>query len=161
MLHRLEATQVDQNNSGLVVVVALDNSGADDAVLAYALSVAAGDGGATVHVVNALGKPDPMQRMHYAIETHQLDLDAERRALAARVAALSAGASVNTEVHVVAGPPAEEILRLAATLDADLVIVGTHGRKGLGRVVLGSVAEAVLRGAACAVLVVRDKSWGQ
>ncbi len=57
-------------------------------------------------------------------------------------------------IHTRIGKPVEEIVRLAEETDADLVIVGTHGRKGMHRVT-GSVAERVMRRAGCPVLVVR------
>lgn len=50
--------------------------------------------------------------------------------------------------------PAKEILEYAKSAGIDLIIMGTHGRTGLARVVLGSVAEAVVRGAPCPVLTV-------
>jgi nucleotide-binding universal stress UspA family protein len=50
------------------------------------------------------------------------------------------------------------ILDAAQKLPADLIVVGTHGRTGLGRFALGSTAEAVVRGATCSVLVVRLKA---
>jgi nucleotide-binding universal stress UspA family protein len=59
------------------------------------------------------------------------------------------------ETRVGAGPPALEIMKAAAELSAELVVVGTRGRTGLSRLVLGSVAEAILAGAPCSVLVVR------
>lgn len=52
---------------------------------------------------------------------------------------------------------AEEIAQLAADVHADLIVVGTHGRRGLRRLFLGSVAEGVVRLAQCPVLVVRPK----
>jgi K+-sensing histidine kinase KdpD len=52
------------------------------------------------------------------------------------------------------GDPAEEILRYAGRQPIDLIVVGTHGRTGVSRVLLGSVAERVARGARCPVLVV-------
>jgi nucleotide-binding universal stress UspA family protein len=52
---------------------------------------------------------------------------------------------------------ADEIAQLAADLEADLVVVGTHGRRGLSRLLLGSTAEATVRLAPCPVLVVRPK----
>src|SRR5690606_4331872 len=61
------------------------------------------------------------------------------------------------EEHVVSGTPAYEICNLAAKVGADLVIVGTHGRRGLSRLWLGSCSEAVVREAPCPVLVVRPK----
>lgn len=50
--------------------------------------------------------------------------------------------------------PANEILRYAKSANIDLIVMSTHGRTGLARVVLGSVAEAVVRGAPCPVLTV-------
>jgi nucleotide-binding universal stress UspA family protein len=60
-------------------------------------------------------------------------------------------------VHARIGSPADEILSLARDVDADLIIVGTHGRTGVKRWVMGSVAERVVREAACPVFVVRSK----
>jgi nucleotide-binding universal stress UspA family protein len=56
------------------------------------------------------------------------------------------------------GSPAQELIELANLLDADLVVVGTHGRTGLGRLLVGSVAEAAVKKARCPVLVVREKN---
>ena len=52
--------------------------------------------------------------------------------------------------------PASEILRYAEAAGIQLIVVGTHGRTGLARLVLGSVAEAVVRAAPCPVLTVRS-----
>jgi nucleotide-binding universal stress UspA family protein len=52
------------------------------------------------------------------------------------------------------GNPGDEIIDYATKIGADLIVMGTHGRGGLRRVLLGSVAEKVLRGACCPVLVV-------
>ncbi len=59
--------------------------------------------------------------------------------------------------HLRSEVPADEIARLAVDVQADLVVVGTHGRRGVSRLVLGSVAESVVRLAECPVLVVRPK----
>jgi nucleotide-binding universal stress UspA family protein len=63
--------------------------------------------------------------------------------------------SVAGEAHVVEGPPAASILAMSETLWAGLLVVGSRGRTGLARILLGSVAEEVIRRAACSVLVVR------
>lgn len=55
------------------------------------------------------------------------------------------------------GQPAERILALASEVNADLIIVGTHGRRGVERLVVGSVAQTVLSKAHCPVLVMRPK----
>ena len=59
--------------------------------------------------------------------------------------------------HEVSGEAAAMIVELAAELSADAVIVGTHSRKGIERLLLGSVAEAVVKACGCPVLVVRQK----
>ena len=53
------------------------------------------------------------------------------------------------------GDPATEIVRYAHELNMDLVVMGTHGRTGLDRMLMGSVAEKVMREARCSVLVVK------
>lgn len=59
--------------------------------------------------------------------------------------------------HFRFGDPAEQIAQLASNLDADLIVAGTHGRSGLKRFVLGSVAESVVRLGRCPVWIVRPK----
>ena len=59
-----------------------------------------------------------------------------------------------TELHVDHGPVAPEILKKAATLPADVIVMGTHGSGGFEHMVLGSVAEKVLRKATCPVFTV-------
>jgi nucleotide-binding universal stress UspA family protein len=59
------------------------------------------------------------------------------------------------EVEVAAGNPADAIVRVAKERGADLIVMGTHGRTGLQHVLLGSVAEKVVRLAGCPVLTVR------
>ena len=62
-------------------------------------------------------------------------------------------------VHVRIGHAAEEILDLAREVGADLIIVGSKGLTGVGRLVLGSVAEHVVREAGCTVEVARPKTY--
>jgi nucleotide-binding universal stress UspA family protein len=69
-------------------------------------------------------------------------------------AAAPASPDVPVTVASTGGDPAEEILRYAARQPIDLIVVGTHGRTGVSRLLLGSVAERVLRGAHCPVLAV-------
>lgn len=64
------------------------------------------------------------------------------------------GATVPVLVRVPAGDPAAEIARYAREHGVDLIVVGTHGRTGMSRALLGSVAERVIRTAPCPVLAV-------
>jgi universal stress protein A len=54
------------------------------------------------------------------------------------------------------GDPAGEVVRLAEEEQADMIVLGTHGRTGLTRLLMGSVAEAIVRHAPCPVLVYRE-----
>ncbi len=62
---------------------------------------------------------------------------------------------VSVERHLLKGDPADEILRLARLSQCDLIVMGTHGLTGLDRLLMGSVAERVLRKAPCPVLTVK------
>lgn len=69
--------------------------------------------------------------------------------------------NVKVVAHEARGNAADVIIETAGDLLTSLVVVGTHGRTGLARMVLGSVAEAVVRNAGCPVLVVRPQSHEQ
>ena len=62
-------------------------------------------------------------------------------------------------VYVATGSPAERIVALALAVDADLIVLGTHGRHGWGRILLGSVAEEVVKSAPCGVFVIRPRDF--
>lgn len=70
-----------------------------------------------------------------------------------RVARL--GGYPNCEIVVEAGDPAEHILKIAKTNDVDLIVTATHGRSTLASLVMGSVAEKIIRHAPCPVFIVR------
>ena len=74
----------------------------------------------------------------------------ERRARSARTEGLLARAVLRT------GSPASTVAEMARREGADLIVVGSHGRAGLDRLILGSVAERVVRLASCPVLVVKS-----
>ncbi len=66
-------------------------------------------------------------------------------------------AGVPVETRTLTGIPFEEIVRAGEELAADLIIMGTHGRTGMSHLLLGSVAEKVVRKAPCPVLTVRQE----
>lgn len=61
------------------------------------------------------------------------------------------------EHYFMVGDPAWEIVELARVQNADLIVMGTHGRRGLGRLLMGSVAERVVRSAECPVVTLRSQ----
>lgn len=60
------------------------------------------------------------------------------------------------QVHVLAGSPRDVILTSVERLGCDVIVLGTHGRTGRARMLAGSVAESIVRGAACPVITVRS-----
>jgi nucleotide-binding universal stress UspA family protein len=77
----------------------------------------------------------------------------EAEAAVARIRTLAEG--VNLETAILEGKPAAEIVRFATEREIDLIVIGTQGKRGLERLLLGSVAEEVIRSAPCKVLVVK------
>lgn len=89
----------------------------------------------------------------------RMGADARQRARA-RLRALAARArqgGVRATSAVLDGIPFEEIVRAARRIRADVIVIGTHGRTGLARLFLGSVAERVVGTAACPVLTVAGR----
>jgi nucleotide-binding universal stress UspA family protein len=85
----------------------------------------------------------------------------ERKRLVSWLAEVSDEArnsGVPVEARVSEGRPTAEIVRVAREMPADLIVMGTHGRTGFDRLVLGSVTEKVLRQAPCPVLTVTSKT---
>lgn len=64
--------------------------------------------------------------------------------------------SVPVEYRLVTGDPADAVVRLAEDDGIDLIVLGSHGRTGLTRLLMGSVAEAIVRKAHCPVLVYKE-----
>ena len=62
---------------------------------------------------------------------------------------------LNVEEFIAHGEPATEIVRVAGERGVDLIVISSHGRAGLGRILFGSTAESVVRHAPCPVLVVK------
>jgi nucleotide-binding universal stress UspA family protein len=84
------------------------------------------------------------------------DVGPDRASLRGRLAELRpSDPRIAVEHELCEGDPAAEILRLAQKRQCDLIVMGTHGRTGLDRLLMGSVAEAVLRKAPCPVLTVK------
>jgi nucleotide-binding universal stress UspA family protein len=80
---------------------------------------------------------------------------AEGREAAERMRAALARDGVDAEATVVEGDPGTEVARFAQQRGADLIVMGSHGRTGFGRLLLGSVSEKVIGQATCPVLVVK------
>ena len=134
-----------------IILVPIDFSKCARAALVAATKIAQARPSATIITLHVdpgivptyddeLGELAPMRWYH------RLRLQVEER---------HAKSSAPIEEIVAHGEPVAEIVKKASELDADLIVIGTHGRTGLSRLVLGSVTEGVLRNAPCPVLCVR------
>jgi nucleotide-binding universal stress UspA family protein len=154
------------NTTDRSLVVAVDFSPLSDRVVDVAFTIATRDQ-LTVHVVSVATGPDFPERF-----SEQGKVDNYLRAedelgqrihayVVHRLEAFTKDSGLPGPPHVAIHPrfgePAEEIVDLAAAFDAELIVVGIHGKQGVARLLLGSVAEKVTRTAGCAVEVVRPK----
>jgi nucleotide-binding universal stress UspA family protein len=86
------------------------------------------------------------------IETFRSSLRAEASDLFQRL--VETGGEPNVYKFIEEGDPKSKIVEVARQWEADMIVMASHGRKGLTRLLMGSVAEAVLRSSKCPVLVV-------
>ncbi len=144
-----------------VYLVALDGTAASAHVLETACALGSALGGnAELHLLHVVGVAPPTAVMGVGPLTGPTDLLEPARALLDRACADAAPRFQGRILgHLVAGEAWREITQMAASLGADLLIVGTEGKTGLARFALGSVAEKVVRYAGCPVLVVRPKDY--
>ncbi|MFQ5731537.1 MAG: universal stress protein [Planctomycetaceae bacterium] len=112
---------------------------------------------AELHVLHVVWNPLPPGPENWGRTLHEYDDDireaAGRDLQKLDVAPLSDRDRVLSSVRV--GVPMPEIILYARAKDVDLIVIGTHGRTGLPHVLMGSVAEKVVRKAPCPVLTVR------
>ena len=152
-----------------VIGVGADLSEASSLALQMAFDLAAQQPLAELHVVNVVQTYGPQVAYEMpedaagltVLTVHEARERFKRYADKAQAEFLAANPTRPVSrlvTHVRFDAIAAEISQLAADLEADLVVVGTHGRHGLSRVLLGSSAEATVRFAPCPVLVVRPKA---
>ncbi len=136
------------------VVVPIDFSSNTDKVVEYGLSIADKLGAQVLffHVINNFQGYD-MMLMHPSFlgMTKDLELKAEEHmaALVKEYAQREGGATGN----VIVGDAADEIISYAKLEKADMIIIGTHGVKGIEKILIGSTADRVIKKAPCPVLV--------
>ncbi len=155
------------NGKRYVILVGVDLSALADRALEQALVVAAQRGDAEVHVLSITAPPVALDA-RYAIpafsvldEASAVANSTERLRLHVQMQLESFGLKhpelsfpVSVVSHVTVDAPAHGIARMASDIAADLVVVGTHNRHGVERILLGSVAEGTVRHAHCPVLVI-------
>jgi len=111
--------------------------------------------GSRVHLLNVV-EPRPMAvdiTMNYIPLEEDLQHAAKEDLQLVLQEFQQAGLKVDSSIEI--GNPADVILDKSRELDVNLVIMGSHGKKGLSRLIMGSVAETVVRKANCPVLIVK------
>ncbi|HLI50325.1 MAG TPA: universal stress protein [Thermomicrobiaceae bacterium] len=144
--------------------ILLATDGADDARLAArAAADLAGRSGAELHLVHAWSIAPPVA---YPYELSVPDLpqileDNAREILAEEGRQIADAGGKVTQQHLLQGRPAEMVVDLSQSIGADLIVVGSRGHGAVGRLILGSVAEGIVRCSRCPILVVRGgpKAW--
>ena len=140
----------------LSLLVALEFKDSSRHALRTALEVAARGAPAELHIVTVV---PPMDDDLAALSTFEHACDGLRRMVEAERATHPSTEGVRLQFSAQPGSsPADAIVEHAVAIHADAIIVGTHGRRGLDRFFLGSVAEAVVRNAPCSVLMVKSRS---
>jgi len=138
------------------ILVPVDGSATSTKALVTALQMAKESGG-RIRVLHALDELSLAVGLEYAGNVMQAARDEARKALAAaETEAKAAGVPAEIDLYEQPGQRlGESVAKAASAWDADLVVVGTHGRRGIGRVVLGSGAEQIVRHSNLPVLVIR------
>ena len=141
------------------ILVATDFSKASNAAVRTALRMA-GEADATLFIAHVLETPVPLAEGYvlpriYDEISEAVRADAARRMR--RLLGVASRAGVKARGLLLRGAPHEAIARAARTHDVSQVVVGTHGRTGLSRLVLGSVASRVIAASARPTLVVPSR----
>jgi universal stress protein A len=112
---------------------------------------------ATLHIVHVIGVPAlGVPELGVAITSSVVDsLIHDDQAALDKLAAARRGPTKIGEVLLRSGEARDTIDQVAKEVSADLIVMATHGRRGLSRALLGSITEAVIRTAPCPVLAVR------
>jgi nucleotide-binding universal stress UspA family protein len=137
------------------IMVPIDFSPSDEQALRYATSLAR-DSGGTLLIVHV--EEPPMAYGAGEFYVGAADAETEDQIAAQLEALVPPDGSVSYEHRLLNGEPAQQIVQLATDERVDLIVMGTHGRTGVLRALMGSVAESVVRLAPCPVFTLRDSA---
>jgi nucleotide-binding universal stress UspA family protein len=139
------------------ILFATDFSEGSSSSLPYAVSIAKQYGAKLyfVHVIYDVVKTSGWYVPHVSMDELYRDMEKNAKAQLEKSFIEEIRGYKDVEHVVLKGTPYEEISRFAEENKIDLIVIGTHGRKGLDRMLFGSTAEQVVRYAPCPVLTVR------
>ena len=145
------------------IVVAYDFSPSSEQALRQAVEFAVREAGHVLHIAAVLDPHDMVTVAGLSEPPTYETADKIQKLIMERVTATFAGRLTETAVeffvHARIGKSAAEVLALAAEVGADHIFIGSHGKTGIERLVLGSVSERVVREAKCPVTVARTKTY--
>ena len=139
------------------ILTAIDFSENSECAFDYALTLAT-QFNAELTIVHVINEPVDLRGFYVPhISFEQLEKEIEESAvnMMETFCSTKLGTFTNFKKAIVTGIPYDEIIATAAKIDASLIVLGTHGRTGLDRILFGSTAERVVRSASCPVLTVR------
>lgn len=143
------------------ILVPVDGSDASNLGLQEAIKLSKACGAAlkAIHVLNDFVMVDTayLPQSYYDQTIAALREGGKKVLESAQAAARGSGVELQVELLDTVGGPADRIVEHAKSWGADLIVMGTHGRRGLRRLALGSDAEMVLRASSVPVLFVRGK----
>lgn len=114
-----------------------------------------------VHVIYDIAKASGWYVPHVSMDEVYKDMEEGAKKELQRCCAEDMRGYKDIEYIVLKGVPSEEIIRFTEENQIDLVVMGTHGRKGLDRVFFGNTAEKVVKRASCPVMTVRIPAAGE
>jgi nucleotide-binding universal stress UspA family protein len=153
------------NQQSRVIVVGVDFGSSGDHAIMEGLRWLDSGMVSTLHAVHVLDPRDVIDDPEFpALQTEDEFVERAPTILLQRIGrfANEAGRIIDVDkvrTHARIGKAATAIHQVAVDYDADLIIVGTHGRRGIDRLVLGSVAETLVRTAHCPVFVAKPKDY--
>ncbi len=136
------------------ILCPVDFSDSSHTALKYATSLAR-ESDAEIHIVYSYEEPFAFTEGAFPGHVPPADLAPDHEALNAMVPSHK---NVRYRHYFLFGPPGRMLLEYAHEKDIDLIVMGTHGRTGFSRLLMGSVAEEIVRRAECPVLTIKTPS---
>ena len=139
------------------ILTAVDFSENSECAFDYALTLAT-QFNAELTIIHVINEPVDLRGFyvpHISFEQLEKEIEESAAKMMETFCRSKLGTFSNYKTAIVTGIPYDEITAAAAKIDASLIVLGTHGRTGLDRILFGSTAERVVRSAGCPVLTVR------
>jgi len=144
------------------ILLAIDDSKFSQAAVQTVVACACSPG-TEVKVLHVVEPPSRL--LGREMKAHDPEFEAvwnarreQAKALVSKATEMLRGAGLDVTPALQEGDPRSQIIDVAKEWHADLIVLGSHGRKGLNRFLMGSVSEAVARHAHCSVEIVRTQS---